>query len=184
LRSPLLLFEDLLGSNPAATVSSMCDTLGALPLKWRTFPFHDGYPVHEPIQPDDDYETFEHMEGPCTFPLEEDVAEILEPQRPEDDAESKSEGIRKLCLPVPSFNWNYLREDFEKEFLKPIQREDAVLFADLLRKIFDYDHHTRFTASQVLEHPWLRGDGEGDEEYGSEGKGEAEGETAREEEIS
>ena len=62
LRYPMAPFQDLMGSSPLATASRMCEILGNLPREWMAFPFEDGYPVHEPLQP----VSYTHLTLPTT----------------------------------------------------------------------------------------------------------------------
>ncbi|KAL2126997.1 hypothetical protein VTI74DRAFT_11495 [Chaetomium olivicolor] len=126
LRYPMTLFQD---SSPLATASRMCEILGNLPREWMEFPFDDGYPVHEALQRGIEYTTLADFTERNGFTLDTEVGLIREPQRPE----STRLGT-----------------------LKPIGKDDAALFTDLLCKIFDYNHQKRITARQVLAHPWLK----------------------------
>ena len=154
LRSPWLLFQDFLTCTPAATVSCMCEILGDLPQQWRTVRFHNGYPVHESAGQGVEYETFEHMDGQCDSFLEDEVRAIREPRDP-GTAHGGEDGIGKFCLPVPRFDRNNPRGQWEARNLKPLDEDDATLFADLLGKVFTYDPQKRLTAKQILAHPWL-----------------------------
>jgi dual-specificity kinase len=147
----------------------MYEVFGSLPQEWLTFPFLDGYPVHEPLEPGVKYDTFEHVSDLTAPTLEQLIEEIRVPRRPKGTTSGKA-GIEKFCLPVP--NWKLADRDREEEkFLArhtiPIQKEDAEAFLDLLRKIFDFDPAKRITARQILEHPWLVDDVD-DASYGEE----------------
>jgi serine/threonine protein kinase len=159
LRTSWSLFQDLMTCTPRSTVLRMYQVLGSLPQQWKSFPFHLGYPVHEPLQPGVEYKTFEWLDDHSGGDLQELVEDILEPLRPQ-TTQGRDDGIGKFCLPVPSFSRSYTRARFEAEQLTPIKKEDALLFTDLLRQIFTYDHQKRITARQILEHHWLREPGQ------------------------
>jgi serine/threonine protein kinase len=166
LRDPSYLFFGLAASDPEGAVSLMHEVLGDLPSEWRTFPFLDGYPVHEPLQPDVEYDTFEGLDelaaasGPIT--LEQLIDEIVEPRRPVTETANPNVGAAKFCLEVPKFA--YKDQHKEQKFLAdnstPITQEDAALFTNLLRRIFTWDYQGRITAKEILEHPWLREPGQ------------------------
>jgi serine/threonine protein kinase len=165
LRKSTRLFSNFASCDPESTVLMMQRVLGDLPEEWLTFPFLDGYPVHEPLQPDIEYDTFEHADklvpAPWVHTLEQHINQILEPRRPVTKT-NPSVGVEKFCLQVPDFDGRD-REGLKKfmaDNATHIRKEDAALFTSLLRRIFVYDHRSRITAKQILEHPWFRGPGQ------------------------
>ncbi|KAL2021293.1 hypothetical protein VTK56DRAFT_7372 [Thermocarpiscus australiensis] len=156
LRCPMALFQDLMGSSPLATASRMCQILGNLPREWMAFPFDDdGYHVHEPLQPGIEYTTLGDFTERNGFTLDTEVSLICESQRP-GEHQQDSHWERVALLPISTFWDTATRDEFRAQNLKPIGKDDAALFTDLLCKIFDYDHQKRITARQVLAHPWLK----------------------------
>ncbi|KAK3936996.1 kinase-like domain-containing protein [Diplogelasinospora grovesii] len=155
LRYPMALFQHLMGSSPLATASRMCEILGNLPREWMAFPFDNDYPVHEPLQRGIEYTTLGDFTERNGFTLDTEVGLIREPQRPVSTSKTAS-GREWLCLPIPTFWDTATRDEFRARNLKPIGKDDAALFTDLLCKIFDYNHQKRITARQVLAHPWLK----------------------------
>lgn len=151
----MALFQDLMGSSPLATASRMCEILGNLPREWMAFPFDDDYPVHEPLQRGIEYTTLGDFTERNSFTLNTEVGLIREPQGPVSTSETAS-GREWLCLTIPTFWDTATRDEFRVRNLKPIGKDDAALFTDLLCKIFDYNHQKRLTARQVLAHPWLK----------------------------
>jgi len=144
-----------MGSSPLATASRVCEILGDLPREWMASPFDDEYPVHEPLQKGIEYTTLGDFTERNGFKLDTEVGLICEPQRPVDISKTAS-GREWLCLHVPTFWDTPTRDEFRARNLKPIIKDDAALFTDLLCKTFDYDHQKRIMASQVLTHPWLK----------------------------
>jgi serine/threonine protein kinase len=123
-------------------------------------PFLDGWPVHEPLEPDDiqgkpeTIKLVDHSNDKCS--LEEVVDAIREPRPPANNTCQKPRtGLEYFCLQVPKIDVkdHAGKERFEAEKKRPIPKEDAKLFVDLLRRMFNYDHTKRITARQVLEHP-------------------------------
>jgi serine/threonine protein kinase len=163
LREPFQPFWSFISCDPHATALRMVQLLGDLPREWQAFPFLDGYPVHEPLQPNTEYEPFdpERFTWDGVLNLEQLVGEIVEPRRPTNSPSPKT-GIERFCLPIPSFGImdRKGRNRFMASNTTPIRKEDAALFTDLLRQIFTYDHRKRITAKQILEHPWLRQPGQ------------------------
>jgi serine/threonine protein kinase len=160
LRYPMQLFWDVFANDAEPTAKTICYTLGPLPKECMAVLFLDGWPVHEPLEPDiqdkpEAIKLVDHSNDRCS--LEDVVDKMREPLRP---ARSKNLRTRleNFCLRVPRPDCqDYAqKERFEAEHKTPIRNEDAKLFTDLLRKIFNYDHTKRITASQVLEHPWIR----------------------------
>jgi hypothetical protein len=80
----------------------MCEVLGDPPNKWLTFPYFDGYPVHDPLQPDAQYETLESASRQDVLKLEQYVRQIAELRRPANSAKPRT-GTEKFCLAVPVF---------------------------------------------------------------------------------
>jgi serine/threonine protein kinase len=165
LRYPARLFFDWFGSSAKSTATRKRDVLGPLPQEWLTVPFYKGHPVHEPLEPGVEYQTIqpERIVHPDVWSLEQYVDRILEPHRPANSSGKEPRtGIEYFCLRVPRFDHEDIagKAMFNAENTTPIRKEDAKLFVDLLRKIFEYDHTKRITASQILEHPWMREAGE------------------------
>jgi len=144
-----------MGGAPMVTALSMCEILGSLPREWMEFPFEDCYPIHEPLRPDIEYTTLGDYPERNRLTLDTEVGVIREPQRPSSISETPN-GREWLCLYVPTLWDAAARDEFRARNLKPIGKDDAALFTDLLRKIFVYNHQKRITARQVLEHPWLK----------------------------
>jgi serine/threonine protein kinase len=154
------LFWDVFASDAEATAKTTCYTLGPLPKEWMAVPFLDGWPVHEPLEPDDiqgkpeTIKLVDHSNDKCS--LEEVVDAIREPRPPANNTCQKPRtGLEYFCLQVPKIDVkdHAGKERFEAEKKRPIPKEDAKLFVDLLRRMFNYDHTKRITARQVLEHP-------------------------------
>jgi serine/threonine protein kinase len=158
LKDPIQPFCGVFESHPQATAEAIGYTLGPFPEEWMAFPFLDGWPVHEPLKPDLAHETVNLVdEKDWRWSLEAQVGDFYEPCRPA-SSNSPSTGLENFCLHVPTIDHfdRAKREKFNAENKKPIGKEDAKLLADLLRKMFNYDHTKRITAIQVLEHPWMR----------------------------
>lgn len=88
------------------------------------------------------------------YTLDAVVSAIREPQGPVSATKTAS-GRDWLCLHVPTLWDTTERDEFRARNLKPIDKDDTALFADLLRKMFDYDHQKRITARPLLAHSWL-----------------------------
>ena len=93
---------------------------------------------------------------PDVWSLEQFVDQIFEPHRPANSSgKEPRSGIEHFCLRVPRLDHEDVagKAKFNAENTTPIRKQDATLFVDLLRKILDYGHTERITASQILEHP-------------------------------
>ncbi|KAK3304743.1 kinase-like domain-containing protein [Chaetomium strumarium] len=156
LRDSITLFDGFFGSSPLSTESRMCEVLGSLPQEWMALPFEHGYPVHEPLQPGIEYRTVGDWTERHGFTLDTEVGRIREPRRPASVSKTAS-GREWLCLHVPAFWDPAKREEFYARYLKPLGKEDAALFTDLLSKVFNYNPQTRITTRQILTHPLLKG---------------------------
>jgi serine/threonine protein kinase len=160
LRTCTQLFCDPVSCNPQSTVSRMCQVLGSLPPRWLDFPFRKGYPIHHLLGPYPPHSSFRDMQtdgGPDVRRLEQWVNGISEPREPGADSP------QDFYLNLPEYWAGGSGEGEDEDYdaflvrtTRPIAREDAVLFADLLRRIFTYDHEQRITAKEILQHPWLR----------------------------
>jgi serine/threonine protein kinase len=158
LRYPAQLFFDWLRSDARSTAMRMYSVLGDLPQEWLTVPFYNGYPAEGPLDAGVQPQTITLINHPDVWSLEQFVDHILEPRRPANSSKKPRTGLEHFCLPVPFLDYEDVagKAKFDAENTTPIRKEDAKLFVDLLRKIFDYDHTKRITASQILEHPWMR----------------------------
>lgn len=198
LRLPWFPFQG--SSSPLSTAVKMSHILGGMPQKWASFPFENSYPVHGPLKPGFRYSTVGAFIDRAPESLEEMMLEIMDPRkplgpRPRDAA--AEDGLEKFTLYVPiCAPAGYpSREVFMEVNMDPIGKADAELFSDLLRRIFTFDYRNRWTARQILEHPWFSTapgkEGEGGraegEEAGTKGEearvpveeGKSEGEKAR-----
>lgn len=157
LRYPLPVFWNMFGnSDPEGTAERHHFTLGELPEEWMSVQFLNGWPVHEELDVDlpDKPETIRLGDESKKYSLEQWANAIKEPRRPAGTMNLKT-GLDFFCLHDVLLD-DGTTQSFETENRRPIEKEDAKLFADLLRKIFNYDHTKRITASQVLEHPWMQ----------------------------
>lgn len=160
LRVSFSLFQDMGGNSPLIAVSRMCEVLGMPPKQWTTVPFCKGYPVHQSLdqkKPDHEYRSLDDFLEDEEFTLDKEVEIIRIAQRPEtSDPTADTDARTMFCLPVPCFFDTKLRDAFRAQYLSHIKKDDAALFTDLLKKIFDYDYTKRLTAREVAEHPWFQ----------------------------
>ena len=157
LRYPMQLFLTSFANDPEATARKMYAILGPLPKEFLAVPFLDGWPVHESLEPGVQYKTINPADITSPFDLDYYVGKIRNPCRPTSTGQPRT-GLENFCLEVPDFDVRDYegQAKFESENTTPIGKEDAKLFTDLLRKMFDYDYTKRITARQVLDHPWLQ----------------------------
>ncbi|KAL1852410.1 hypothetical protein VTK73DRAFT_9224 [Phialemonium thermophilum] len=146
---------------PSDAVQEMLGVLGELPVQWRTVRFDTatGHPIRGESDSGIEWHDFrDDGSGWMTLtPLEDMVDEILVPRTPE----SVETGLEKLALYLPRDVWLWGQENGEKDkfvakHMRRIGKDDARLFSDLLRKIFDYDYQRRISARDILKHEWLR----------------------------
>ncbi len=154
LRTTWVPFLSFMGARPLSTVLRLQDLLGSLPQEWTSFPFRDGCPVHGPLEPGIDQSTIEDFRKSGPDSLEALSLDVLQPRMPP-GVDAFHDGIDRVCLPLLRSDRTGSRAKFEKEWLVPIDKDDAA-FTDLLRRIFTYDDQNRLTARQVLEHPWRK----------------------------
>ena len=162
LRMTWIPFQGWSGGSPLSTAMNMSYLLGGMPQEWGSFPFENGYPVHEPLKPGITYSTVDGHINYASESLDELISQIFDPRPPEaiapgDDGGMEAEdGLDRFTLYVPIRPPDgYTRATFREANMAPIGKKDAELFTDLLRRIFTYDYRKRLTARQVLEHPWL-----------------------------
>jgi hypothetical protein len=158
LSYPAQLFLDWFRSDARSTAMRMYSVLNHLPQEWLTVLFYNGYPAEGSLDASVQRQTITLINHPDVWSLEQFVDHILEPRRPANSSKKTRTGLEHFCLPVLFLDYEDVagKAKFDAENTTPIRKEDAKLFVDLLRKIRDYDHTKRITASKVLEHPWIQ----------------------------
>ncbi len=154
------LFVDVAYNDPFSAAAEMWRVLGELPEKWRTVPFYQGYPIHEELG--EDIDIGDHVCRDFSAQYERKGKKLLELVKEFRvplvwDAVHENDGMKKFSVFIPErFPDKKAGNAFFDKSFAPIKEEDALLFADLLRRIFTYNSKERLSPQDVLVHPWLQ----------------------------